>query len=1795
MKQVTLRFLAAMLTVVAVLLFGSTTWVRADLNAGLVAYLPLNGNANDVSGNGNNGTVGGNPNPWTSDRFGNSTSAYYSANDDAHYYARIAMPYSPSLSTPNITVSMWITVNSYFPGNEIGWELVSNYGWQTSPYAGYQFFLDNQSRLNLALSGCGAATSASQIPLHQWVHVAASYDGAVVRVYVNGVQSGVSACTNYVWNAMQSTIIGNLSYSPYNDPFDGNIDEVRIYNRALSGTEVAQLYGSLPHLSVTPNTTTTYGSLLVGSTRDLTFQVSNVGTNSISGSASVGAPFSVVSGGSYTLTPGQSITTTIRYAPVAAGSNTAYVNFTGGNGQTWKVTGSAYDTPTGITVTSPNGGEAWTADSTRTITWSVIGDTSQINYFWTAYSLDGGATYVNITTAAPAVRSINWNIPAGISSSQVLVRIRALDATGSILASSASSANFSITPSGTTIRARPVTHNAPNAGKSVTFDGSTSTPSAGAVITSYQWNFGDNATATGTTVTHAFSPSVTTNYTVQLTIQDSLGQSDTRTIPVTVTGLASGSSSQSSKSSDPVNLATGNYIYDHTDLRLPGRGLPFEFKRTYNSQDTTFTVSPLGPHWTHSYNIFLSNAVSNVVIVYGDAHSESYTTNGGAAYRGERGVHSSLTNNGNGTFTLTTKEQMKYSFSVTGSVGRLNFIADKNGNTNSLTYNGTGNLISITDTVGRQIAFSLDVSNRITQIIDPLSRTNQFTYDVNGDLVAATDARGGTTHYLYDTNHQMTAATDPNGNQFVHNVYDSTHRVVLAQQDALGGQTQFDYDFETRLTTVTDALGNKTYHQHDSLLRITAIADALGNTASFEYDADNNRTAIIDKRGKVTTYAYDARGNVILKIDPLLNMTSIVYDGLNNPVSRVDALAGTTAFTYDGKGNLTGVVDALGNSSSTVYDGFGEPVSLTDANGHSITNAFNPQGLLAQTKDALGNTTAFNYDSVGRRLSQTNANNKVTLFTYDNNDNLVVATDPLGNSVTNVFDNNNNRIRSVDARGNQTTYGYDAKDRLVSIQDALSGITSNVFDALDRKIKIIDARNAITQYDYDAIGSLVRITDALSNVTTYGYDPNGNRTSVTNALGRTTNYAYDELNRLIQTIDPLGNPTTQQYDALGRRTTLIDANSRTNSFAHDALGRLVVFTDARGGTVFYAYDNVGNRIATTDPNGHTTTISFDAANRLIAKLEPTGNYQYGYDGVGNRTSLIDANGRTMLYTYDGNNRLTRVDYPTGSPVTFGYDANGNRTNMTDNLGGTSYQYDVLNRMTTYVNSNGKSVGYGYDANGNRTSLVYPDGKTVTYSYDTLNRLAAVTDWLSRLTGYSYDAVGNLTGSTNPNSTACAYAYDAASRLTGLTNTAPDLSVISGYSFTLDGVGNHTQAAQTEPLTPVIPPQNVAYAYDNDNRLTTAGGTNYTYDTNGNLTGRGNNSLTYDYENRLTQANIGVITNQYLYDGIGNRLANTQTGVTKRYVLDLNRSLSQVLAETDASGSITAYYVYGLGLIARVTPADATAYYHYDVRGSTIALSDSTGLLTDKYAYDPFGKISNSTGLSTNSFKYVGRYGVVDDGNRLSYIRARYYSPELGRYVTKDPTSGLDGDSQKLNQYIYVLNNPIRFVDLNGFNIWLEGPSSSGTDPEPDYGLLGWHESVSVTDPNKYNRTGYRSFSFGTDGNALWSKGYVYEDKQSGGKVLKEIETTPEEDKLIMAELIAMTSDDSPEKYRVYSIVPGISGIFSQSICADFSEGVFAQIKVQIAKRRQLLSSQNEVIVPEAKEVTSITTSESKKH
>ena len=169
-------------------------------------------------------------------------------------------------------------------------------------------------------------------------------------------------------------------------------------------------------------------------------------------------------------------------------------------------------------------------------------------------------------------------------------------------------------------------------------------------------------------------------------------------------------------------------------------------------------------------------------------------------------------------------------------------------------------------------------------------------------------------------------------------------------------------------------------------------------------------------------------------------------------------------------------------------------------------------------------------------------------------------------------------------------------------------------------------------------------------------------------------------------------------------------------------------------------------------------------------------------------------------------------------------------------------------------------------------------------------------------------------------------------------------------------------------------------------------------------------------------------NTYTYDVENTRVKNLCNGAETQYTYNTNAELSQLLVKT--TGSTVTKYVYGNGLIGEETN-NTFKTYHFDYRGSTVAITDSNGTVTDTFTYDSYGNVISRTGTTDLIFLYNGEYGVVTDNNDLLYMRARYYSPELRRFVNADILMGDINNSTTLNRYAYANGNPISNIDPFG--------------------------------------------------------------------------------------------------------------------------------------------------------------------
>ena len=280
-----------------------------------------------------------------------------------------------------------------------------------------------------------------------------------------------------------------------------------------------------------------------------------------------------------------------------------------------------------------------------------------------------------------------------------------------------------------------------------------------------------------------------------------------------------------------------------------------------------------------------------------------------------------------------------------------------------------------------------------------------------------------------------------------------------------------------------------------------------------------------------------------------------------------------------------------------------------------------------------------------------------------------------------------------------------------------------------------------------------------------------------------------------------------------------------------------------------------------------------------------------------------------------------------------------------------------------------------------------------------------------------------------------WSFDGIYRLTGETVTNDPSGDNGSVSYSLDPVGN--RLSQTSSLHNV---PTVGFSYGPDDTLL-----GETYDGNGNATATGGKTFSYDSQNELISANGGAVTVEY--DGFGNRVSKTVSGVTTKYLVDdLNPTgYPQVFDELTGS-TVTRTYTYGLQRISENQVIDnvwTPSFYGYDGFGTVRQLTNTAGAVTDTFEYDAFGNAITHTGTTPNNYLYRGEQYDSDLG--LYYLRARYMNPVTGRFMSRDPNDPQPiGPDQQLydaevppvaprafHKYLYAYGDPVNIIDPRG--------------------------------------------------------------------------------------------------------------------------------------------------------------------
>jgi len=1118
---------------------------------------------------------------------------------------------------------------------------------------------------------------------------------------------------------------------------------------------------------------------------------------------------------------------------------------------------------------------------------------------------------------------------------------------------------------------------------------------------------------------------------------DDVAGCGTSVTPVLGTTRTAGDNQQSASSNDPVNTFTGELFKQFDpDINLGGP-MPLLFARYHASGfKQTGIIANLGANWRHNFDWKLSMIGTSVNIVNDQGRTIQFVQNGLAwDLVGKTDIVYQLVEN-TGIFTLLDpRSQLSYVFN---SFGQLTGISDGHGNMHTLTY-ASGLLTQVSDGLGRVLNFTYDASNHLINMDDGQGRTVGFAYTLN-DLTSVTDVLGNITTYAYDPTGGRSAlisSVRPAGNTPFTQVFGggSNGDKVRFQTNANGDTFNFAYTASN--TTITDPLANTRVHTNTATGELVNNQDQAGQSIAIGSDATGRRNSITDRLGDVTTMTYHAPSGKLASVthadattESFTYTPRVIVGNTGFDMTGVTNADGTTiSLVHDAFGNVTSRTDQLGNTSTATYNGNGQILTATNKLLGVTTNTYNADATLASTMDPAANTTTFGYDFLKRPILITHADGTTRGMTFDPANHPLTTTNENGNTTTLTYDANGNVSTITDALTNTTTFAYDGNDRPISVTNALNGISSVTYHPLGGLETTTDANGNVVTFGYNTLGRLTSITDPLGNIRTRTYDAEAIIASTTDPLLNTTSFVSDKLGRITQTTSPLGNITKVSYDPVGRIATTTDLLNQVTTFGRDARGRITSIA-LPGGTISTGITRnaLGEPTAITDPNGNVRSRTYDSSGRLTSATDPLGNIKATTYDTRNRPATIAFPGTlgSQTLTYDGVGNLAGVNYTDGTAFGFTYDAN-NRLTAANNGVGTpnnmTRAYDANGRIS---NSNG--IAITRDAGGRITGMTFAPGKTVIYAYDANDRVTSVTDWTpapNNVTTFTYDNANRLTSITRPNGVNQNNTWDNDSRLVGISEGA-----ISSINLTRDAKGQITAATRTVPtMATASAITSSANTFDAASQVS-----GNTYDALGRQTMEGANTFTWDGASRLTGYTVGATTAVNVYDSLGYRTRRTVGAATSDFVWNGALGIASISIER-RGGTDFRYFIHtpGGALLYSIDAAtNARSFYHFDEMGNTIFITDDAGANIGSYAYTAFGQLIASTGGLDNPFTWQGQSGVMDEGNGLYYVRARFYDANTGRFISRDAKKSIA--PRQVNPYQYALNNPLRFVDPSGTDV-----------------------------------------------------------------------------------------------------------------------------------------------------------------
>ena len=887
-----------------------------------------------------------------------------------------------------------------------------------------------------------------------------------------------------------------------------------------------------------------------------------------------------------------------------------------------------------------------------------------------------------------------------------------------------------------------------------------------------------------------------------------------------------GKSTTSGYVNDPVNVATGNFIEEETDMAFSGVVSACSVTRMYNS------VAVFGQHavsgvfgagWSSNIESRVQLNAENAVWTMADGREVTFDrmiredgTHGYArAPREPWWLEELPLTQLMGEEGSITDPSLRYILHATGyDASSLLRISDNSGTQHIFSL--TGVYLGMSAGAGTAVAYLRDEEGRVGAIVHQRGARINVEYTEGGLVGAIHSSRGQSVRYEYVTldgrTHLCAVHGDAGTRRYEHDAAGLIHRVVASTgtvevtnyYDPTGRITEQDTEYGRRVryrylpNGITDVSNEDASYTNlwisDQYARLTAIVDAEGGRTSYAYDDFGNRVSVVDRDGSRTTRYSDERGRIIREVTDEGAETLFAYDEHDRVVSvamsaietdprarraarlarraRLEAEAQGRTLDEAASGQESAQSPAVSPMTTVTYEYANDfernPSSMTDGNGH-VTRFEWADGLLQRVVSPEGVTVSLEYDDLGLLTGIRNAEQQLTRCEYSAAGHLV---------------------KIVSALGLETEFTYDSAGHMVCRQDPDGSRWRFEYAAGGRLVASVDPAGARTEYEYGPSGDIVAMVDPLGRRMERSFDTNGNIDRITLPGGAQFSYAYDGLMRLVRTIDPAGGVWTREYDAASTLTALIDPTGVSVRTSVDS-SRKTITTNDGVDRVRISCDHLGRPV-------RTEVLSDDSGPQVSADADDPTVSTMVYDGAGNPVQVLDAEGGLSRYEYNGSNQMVRMVSPAGRVTEYSYDACG-RLAATYEAAGTAeqsvtrYEYDADSRLIRQVYGDGSEARVRYDACGRVLSITGSGvASPVFYTWDSCGRVKSIRDnkWGTR--SFTYDAASQVVAVTNGAGGVTHYRYDEAGNVTSVMDPA---GRITHYEYDLMG----NVLAATNPL------------------------------------------------------------------------------------------------------------------------------------------------------------------------------------------------------------------------------------------------------------------------------------------------------------------------------------------------------------------------------------------------------------